>query len=118
MTTLVLGASEDISRYSNKAVRLLRTYNHDVLAIGKQKGTIGDVTIETAFPLSEKIDTITLYLNPIHQSIYYQDIISSKPRRIIFNPGAENNELKKLAEANNIQTEEACTLVLLNTNQY
>ncbi len=45
-------------------------------------------------------------------------LLSLRPRRIIFNPGAENPELKKKAEALGIETEEACTLVLLATDQY
>ncbi|HUM67204.1 MAG TPA: CoA-binding protein, partial [Chitinophagaceae bacterium] len=66
----------------------------------------------------EGVDTDTLYLNPTHQREYYDYIISLKPRRIIFNPGTENEELKKIATKNNIQTLEACTLVMLSTGQY
>jgi hypothetical protein len=40
------------------------------------------------------------------------------PKRIIFNPGAENAELEKLATDNGIKPMEACTLVLLSTGQY
>ena len=64
------------------------------------------------------VDTVTLYLNPKAQQDYYDYILSLKPRRVIFNPGTENSEFRKLAEAHGIQCEEACTLVLLNTNQY
>ena len=118
MKTVVLGASMHSSRYSNQAVKLLRAYRHEVIAVGKETGKISDVEIETSFPENEKIDTVTMYLNPLHQKDYYEKIISAKPRRIIFNPGAENSELEILAERNGIKTEEACTLVLLNTGQY
>ena len=118
MKTLVLGASTNTSRYSNKAIKLLRAYNHEVVAVGLDEGFAGDVDIIHDFPAGEKIDTITLYLNPRRQESYYQKILDLKPRRIIFNPGAENRELEKLAEENGIKTEEACTLVLLNTGQY
>jgi len=64
------------------------------------------------------VDTVTLYLNPTHQKQYYDYIVSLKPRRIIFNPGAENDELSDLAIKNGIKPIEACTLVLLSTNQY
>ena len=118
MKTLVLGASINPSRYSNRAIRLLRVHNHEVLAVGRDEGKVIDVVLQKSFPENEKIDTVTLYLNPLHQKDYYQKIIDLKPRRIIFNPGAENEELKNLAEQNGIETEDACTLVLLNTNQY
>ena len=118
MKTLVLGASTNLSRYSNKAIKLLRAYKHDVLAVGRDTGLVEDVTIQSSFPENEKIDTVTMYLSPLHQQAYYDKIIAAKPRRIIFNPGAENTELEKLAAQNGIKTEEACTLVLLNTGQY
>lgn len=66
----------------------------------------------------DDIDTVTLYLNPANQVPYYDYIISLKPKRIIFNPGTENDELESLANKNGIQTMEACTLVLLSTSQY
>ncbi|MDB5282860.1 MAG: CoA-binding protein [Bacteroidota bacterium] len=117
MKTLVLGASTNPSRYSNRAINLLRAHKHEVVAVGLDEGKVGDVKILHDFP-NEEIDTVTMYLNPERQHGYYDKIINAKPRRIIFNPGAENPELEKLAAQNNILTEEACTLVLLNTGQY
>lgn len=118
MKTLVLGASTHSYRYSYKAIKLLRAHKHEVIGVGRDIGTVDDVTIQSSFPENEKIDTVTMYLNPLHQKQYYDKIIAAKPRRIIFNPGAENAELERLAEQNGIKTEEACTLVLLNTGQY
>jgi predicted CoA-binding protein len=118
MKTLVIGASTNPDRYSFKAIALLREYKHEVLALGKELGKVVDISFIQDFPKGEKIDTITLYINPKIQPDYYQEIIEAQPRRIIFNPGTENPELVRLANANNILTEDACTLVLLNTNQY
>jgi hypothetical protein len=118
MKTLVLGASTDTSRYANKAIRLLRAHNHEVVAVGKDEGSVEGVGIIHDIPADDKIDTVTLYLNPIRQQAYYQKILDLKPRRIIFNPGTENEEFEKLAAQNGIASEEACTLVLLNTGQY
>jgi predicted CoA-binding protein len=64
------------------------------------------------------VDTVTLYLNAHNQKEYYDYILSLRPKRIIFNPGAENEELAALAAGQNIPTMNACTLVLLSTNQY
>lgn len=118
MKTLVLGASVNPSRYAFLATQLLRSFNHEVIAVGKTEGKIGDVTILHDFPKGEKIDTITLYLNPTHQEDYYERILAAHPRRIIFNPGTENETLRKMAEEKGIETDYACTLVLLNTGQY
>lgn len=116
--TMVLGASENPSRYSYLAVNKLRAYGHPVVAIGNKKGVVGDTAITTERPEEKDIDTVTLYLNPQLQEQYYDYILSLKPKRIIFNPGTENDELEALAKANGIQAMEACTLVLLGTGQY
>lgn len=116
--TLVLGASENPSRYSYLAVHRLRSYGHTVVAIGKKTGMVGDVPIEKEKKEWENVNTVTIYLNPTHQKQYYDYILSLKPQRIIFNPGAENDELFVLAQKSGITPIEACTLVLLSTNQY
>lgn len=116
--TLVLGASVDPARYSNLAVKKLTAYNHPVVALGKKTGNIGNTIIETEKKDFDNIDTVTLYLNPLHQKEYYDYIFSLHPKRIIFNPGAENEELADLAKEKGIIAQEACTLVLLSTNQY
>ncbi|TMI86072.1 MAG: CoA-binding protein [Bacteroidetes bacterium] len=116
--TLVLGASENPSRYSFLALNRLQSHNHPVVAIGKKKGMVGVVAIETEKKPWEEVDTVTLYLNPRHQEEYYNYIIELKPKRIIFNPGAENDELASMAAKKGIQPVEACTLVMLATNQY
>lgn len=116
--TLVLGASENPSRYSNMAILKLRNYKHNVVAIGRQAGKVNDVEIGTQPVKTDDIDTVTLYLNPDHQKPYYDYIVSLKPRRIIFNPGTENDELESIAAKAGIDTLEACTLVMLGTGQY
>jgi predicted CoA-binding protein len=116
--TLVLGASDNPQRYSYLAMSRLRGNGHPVVAIGRKPVAVGDVTIETEKKDFPGVDTVTLYLNPRGQKEYYDYILSLHPRRIIFNPGAENEELARLAQANGIQPLEACTLVLLSTGQY
>lgn len=116
--TLVLGASDNPSRYSYLAIQRLRNHGHPVVAIGRKNTKVADVPVETEKKDFDKVDTVTLYLNAQHQQEYYNYILSLKPNRIIFNPGAENEELEALAEKNGIQTIEACTLVMLSTNQY
>jgi hypothetical protein len=116
--TLVLGASENPARYSYLAMNRLKNNNHDVVAIGKKKGAVAGIPIETEKLPMQDIDTVTLYLGAPNQKEYYDYIVSLHPKRIIFNPGTENDELAELAVKNNIQPVEACTLVLLSTGQY
>ena len=116
--TLVLGASDNPSRYSYLAIRKLVSHNHPVVAIGRRKGQVGDITIEKEHLAQDDIDTVTLYLNPSNQVEYYDYILGLKPKRIIFNPGTENNELIKKAKENNIEPVIGCTLVMLSIGLY
>ena len=117
-TTLVLGASVNTERYSNKAIQRLRVNNYKVFAIGAKNGTVLDVNIEKEKVLFEDVNTVTLYLNPTRQKEYYNYVLELKPRRVIFNPGTENLEFEKVLKESGIETEIACTLVLLSINQY
>lgn len=116
--TLVLGASENPERYSYKAICMLKSHDHPVVAIGTKKGKVEGVSFSFEKEDFKDVDTVSLYLNPERQKEYYDYILSLNPKRIIFNPGTENPELKKLAQDKNIHTEEVCTLVLLSTNQF
>ncbi|MBK6937815.1 MAG: CoA-binding protein [Chitinophagaceae bacterium] len=116
--TLVLGASDNPSRYSYLAIHKLRQYGHPVVAIGRKKTNVADVPVENETLPYNDVHTVTLYMNPVHQQEFYNYILSLHPQRIIFNPGTENDELERLARKNDIATTEACTLVMLGTNQY
>jgi predicted CoA-binding protein len=116
--TLVLGASDNPARYSYLAINRLRASGHPVEAIGRKKMNVFEVPVETVKQPFNDIDTVTLYLNPTNQKEYYDYILSLHPKRLIFNPGAENPELYDLAKKAGIQPMEACTLVLLSTGQF
>jgi len=116
--TVVLGASANPARYSNMAVRRLAAHTHPTIAIGRKQGKVGEVDIITEQATAQDVDTVTLYLNPDNQKPYYDYILSLQPKRIIFNPGTENEELEEMARQNGIETMEACTLVMLSTGQY
>lgn len=116
--TLVLGASDNPARYSYMAIQRLIAAGYDVVAIGKRAGEVAGIPIlQNPIPISD-VHTITIYLNAVHQKEYYSYIHSLHPKRIIFNPGAENDELAALAKQHNIQTIEACTLVMLASARY
>ena len=118
MRVLVIGASLKESRYSNMAIKMLKQYDHDVFAYGLKSGNVAGVTIDTHTAPYSMLDTVTLYLNKTRQKEYYDYIIGLNPNRVIFNPGTENPEFYKLLETANIFYEEACTLVLLQTDQF
>ena len=116
--TLVLGASSKPDRYSNIAVNRLSNNGHEVVAIGRSAGQINGIDIRTGQPQLDDVHTITLYLRPEYQKEQYDYILSLAPKRIIFNPGTENPELIRLAKERGIETEVACTLVMLAADTY
>lgn len=116
--TLVIGASLNPERYSYKAIEMLRQHEHDVIAFGPKTGMVSGVSIENEWNNNWEADTGTLYLNPQRQQGFYEKIIALQPRRVIFNPGTENDLFNAQLQAAGIQTENACTLVLLSIGNY
>ena len=118
--TLVLGASPNPYRYAHRAIKLLREYGHEVHALGRRAGEVAGVPIHTQKDQLDlpPLDTLTLYLNSLHQREHYDWILDLKPRRVIFNPGTENPALVKKLQAAEIEPIHACTLVMLQTAQY
>ena len=114
---LVVRANEDPSRYSNKAMIRLKENNYEVFAFGNRPGKVIGIEISTEFPKME-IDTLTLYLNSKNQKQYYNNIINLNPKKIIFNPGAENEELSIIAQRKGIEVMNACTLVMLSIGNF
>ena len=115
---LVLGASEKVWRYSHMAVLRLTEHGHFVLAHGKKSGIIEGTEIITEFPKGRDIDTVTVYLNVLHQEMYQDRIIKIQPKRVIFNPGAENEAFEQRLSIEGIEVLNACTLVMLSIGQF
>jgi hypothetical protein len=118
----VLGASNDPSRYSYKAISLLKEYGHLPIPIHPRgQEVLGYKVYSSVAEIvgqGTKIDTLTMYVNPELSSKFQSDILALKPKRVIFNPGSENPGLEKALIEAGINVEEACTLVLLRTNQF
>ena len=115
---MVVGASTNPNRYSYKAIFALTDKGYDVVPLGIKKGNVAGLDIVKGKPELTDIHTITLYIGPFVQKEYIDYLIRLQPKRIIFNPGTENENFIVQCEQNNIEAVEACTLVLLATNQY
>lgn len=116
--TVVIGASEKPGRYANIAIARLLSKGYEVVPIGLKKGIVGELEILTGKPSIPGVDTITLYIRPELQRELYTYLLSLKTKRIIFNPGTENEEFERLATDAGIEVEEACTLVLLSMDAF
>ena len=115
---MVLGASPNKRRFSNNCVKSLIRYGYEVIPVGIKSGDINGKAIISGKPNVKDLHTVTVYLNQSNQKEYYDYLISQNPRRIILNPGAENPNLKELAENHGIEVVEDCTLVMLNSGYF
>ena len=116
--TLILGATTNPSKYAYLAANRLVNAGHQIINVGIKPGEVAGQPIQSFQNIQSDIDTVTLYISPQNQKEHYKYILETNPKRIIFNPGTENIELEELAQNQNIEVIEACTLVLLATNQY
>ncbi len=116
--TMIIGASNNPNRYSYVAANRLTAYDHPIVPVGKHKGRVAGKDIVMGFPQENDIHTVTMYINQARQADYYDYILSLKPRRVIFNPGAENPEFADKLRDNGVEVVDGCTLVMLTTKQF
>lgn len=118
--TVIIGATTNQGRYAYLAARMLTEYNHEIVPVGIKDGAVFGKEILNIFerPAIKDVHTVTLYIGPQRQPEHYDYILSLKPKRIIFNPGTENDEFIKRAEHQGVEALEACTLVMLRSLQY
>lgn len=118
--TVIIGATANPSRYAHIAATMLTEYGHEIVPVGiKNETVLGKQILNLREkPAIADVDTITLYVGPQNQPEWYDYLLSLKPKRIIFNPGTENDELENRAAAQGIEVVEGCTLVMLRSNQY
>lgn len=115
----VLGASPNPERYSNQAVRLLARYDYRPIPVNPAFEEIeGLPCFPNLAAIGEPVHTITLYVGPARSTSLMEEILAAGPRRIIMNPGAENDALAEAASSAGIEVVEGCTLVMLRTGLF
>ena len=118
-TVVVLGASPKPERYSNKAIRMLRDHGHTVVPVHPVHTEIEHIpAVHSLEEVTQKIDTVTVYVAPAHSAGMAGGIVALKPKRVILNPGTESESLKADLEKAGIEVVEGCTLVMLSTDQF
>jgi predicted CoA-binding protein len=117
-TVLVVGATENPSRYAYLAANKLLDKGFEVELLGLKAGAVRGVPIQTGQPELTGLDTITLYVGPGNQAGLIDYLIGLKPKRIFFNPGTENYAFQEKARQAGIDVEEGCTLVMLGSGQF
>lgn len=118
-TTVVLGASANPDRYSNKAIRLLKSYGHPVIPVHPTLKEIEGIPVVASLSeVTVPVDTLTLYVGPERGEPLAGQMLALKPRRVIMNPGTESGVITRTLQGAGIEVVEGCTLVMLKTGQY
>lgn len=116
---VILGASENPDRYSYKALKMLQQYGYTPLLVNPGLTAVEGIKVLASLSeISDKIDTLTMYVSPQRSSPLVDQILALRPNRVIFNPGSENPDLEETLKAQGIEVVEGCTLVMLRTNQF
>ncbi len=116
---VVLGASPKPERYSNQAVRDLVSHGHKVYPVHPKSEHIHQqACYKNLDAIDVPVDTLTMYVGAERSNKLSESIFKLKPKRMIINPGAENEALEAEAQAQNIEVIRGCTLVMLRTQQF
>ncbi len=119
MKVAVLGASNKPHRYSYQAVMLLQEKGHEVYPVHPRLTDIEGIPVFASLDdLPRDIEVVTVYLSAANSDKVADALVELAPRKVIFNPGAENPALAERLQAKGVEIEEACTLVMLKTNQF
>ena len=118
-TVAIMGASPKPDRYAYRAMKMLTEYGHRPIPVNPAFDEIlGEKCYGSIADISEPIDTVTMYLGQQRSDPLIDEIVNKKPRRIIMNPGAENDALAAKARDAGIEVDYACTLVMLQTGEF
>ncbi|RXK52516.1 CoA-binding protein [Aquirufa rosea] len=118
MKVLIYGASLNPQRYAYLAANMLHQKGHEIVLVGIKKGELLGQTIHPPEWMESDVHTVTLYVGLRNQKGLLDYLKQINPKRVIFNPGTENQELESGLEAAGIAAVEACTLVMLQTGQF
>ena len=119
MNVAVIGASDKPDRYSYQAVVLLKEKGHDVFPVHQRFQEIEEIKVYPSIQdVPVAVDTVSMYVAADISSGLLDAILAKNPRRIIFNPGAENPVVESKAKEKGVVCLNACTLVMLRTGQF
>ena len=114
-----MGASPKPDRYANRAMAMLSDFGHHVIPVNPAFEQIrGERCYGSIRDVPGTVDTVTVYLGKALSDALVSEILAKAPRRVILNPGAENDDLTSKARAQGIEVVEGCTLVMLQTKEF
>ncbi len=118
--TVIIGATTNTNRYAFMAAERLSGAKVSFVPVGIKKGEVlgQEILPIREKPMIEDVHTVTMYIGPQNQPEWYDYILSLNPKRIVFNPGTENEVFQNMAKQQRVEIVEGCTLVMLGVGTY
>jgi predicted CoA-binding protein len=111
----IIGASNDPSKYGNRAVRTYIARGWTVYPVNPKEETIeGLPCYRKMAELPEAVDRASLYIPPAVGAELLESIRDRGAKELWVNPGASSPELLARAESLGLTTIEACSIVAAN----
>ena len=115
----VIGASNDRSKFGNRALRAYQTQGYTVVPINPNESEVeGLKTYKSVLDVPGPIDMATFYVPPEIGEQVIGEVAQKGIAEVWFNPGAESDELIARARALHIQPIVACSIVAIGENPY
>lgn len=115
----VLGATPKPGRYANQAILLLQEQRYRITPVHPKFPVIEGLPVASRVSeIIDAVDTLTLYVGPARLEPMLDELMALNPGRVIFNPGTESRLYQQRLDEAGIEWLEACTLVMLKTNQF
>jgi predicted CoA-binding protein len=118
-TVAVIGASNDRSKFGNKAVRAFKAQGYTVIPINPNEREVeGTPAYASVLDVPGPIDMATVYVQPEVTQRLLAEFEEKKIGEIWINPGAESDEVLFDAKRRKLNVIAACSIVALGRSPY
>ena len=115
----VIGASSDPRKFGNRAVRAFRRQGYTVIPINPNEPQVeGLRTFASVLDVPQKIDMATFYVPPDVGEKVIVEVAQKQIPEVWLNPGAESDELIRIARSLKVEPIVACSIIGIGENPY
>lgn len=114
MNVAVIGASNDRSKFGNKAVRSYLAHGHSVYPVNLREATIeGQAAFRSILDVPADLDATLVYLPPATTLRVLPDIARKGPGQLYLNPGSEDDAVVAEARRLGLDPILACSIIAI-----
>lgn len=111
-TVAVIGASNDRSKFGNKAVRAFQQTGHKVFPVHPAQTEVEGLTcFKTVRDVPEKPNLVSVYVGPDRLLQILPDIAARGCDELWLNPGTESSEVLAKARELGLKTKQLCSII-------